>query len=122
MAVADAREASAGSWLRTSPERHPFPSCFVCGPDRADGLRIAPGRVAGQEMSADVWSPSADLAGPDGVVRPEFLWAGAGPRLGGIGAFGDDPDGPPYLLGRLAVRQVAPVQAGEPQVVTGWRG
>jgi hypothetical protein len=120
VALADAREAGAGSWLRTSPERHPFPSCFVCGPDRADGLRITPGRVAGRDLSADLWSPGGDLAGPDGAVRPEFLWA-ALDCTGGIGAFGDDPDGPPYLLGRLAVRQLAPIQAGEPHVVTGWR-
>lgn len=115
-----ARKASAGSWLRISPERHPFPSCFVCGPARPDGLRIAPGRLAGRDLSADIWCPAPELAGPDGSIRPEFLWA-ALDCTGGIGAFGDDPDGPPYLLGRLAVRQVAPIQVGEPHVVTGWR-
>ncbi|HEY1642677.1 MAG TPA: hypothetical protein VGG35_18435 [Streptosporangiaceae bacterium] len=115
-----AREGSAGSWLRISPERHPFPSCFVCGPARPDGLRIAPGRVAGRDLSAGIWCPAPELAGPDGSMRPEFLWA-ALDCTGGIGAFGNDPDGPPYLLGRLAVRQVAPIQVGEPHVVTGWR-
>jgi hypothetical protein len=115
-----AREAGAGSWLRTNPERLPFPACFVCGPGRADGLRILPGQVAGRNLSADVWSPAADLTGPDGYVRPEFLWA-ALDCTGGIGAFGNDPDGPPYLLGRFAVRQLAPVEAGQPHVVAGWR-
>ncbi|HEU0200573.1 MAG TPA: hypothetical protein VFR86_09060, partial [Burkholderiaceae bacterium] len=42
-----AAEAS-GSYLGFA--RHPFPTCFVCGPRRStgDGLRIFPGRVAGQ--------------------------------------------------------------------------
>src|SRR5262249_46495613 len=52
---------------------HPFPTCFVCGPARADGdgLRIfvgplatGPGRDAG--TLAGSWVPSAGLAGDDG--------------------------------------------------------
>ncbi len=41
---------------------HPFPCCFVCGPDRAagDGLRILPGPVA-PGVVATTWTPlSAD--------------------------------------------------------------
>jgi hypothetical protein len=118
--VPQARAAGAASWLQTDPERHPFPTCFVCGPRRPDGMRIAPGRVPGRDLSADVWCPDQDLAGPDGCVRPEFLWA-ALDCTGGIGAFGADPHGAPYLLGRLAVRQLGPVRAGQPHVAAGWR-
>jgi len=40
----------------------------------------------------------------------------------GIGAFGDAPaDGPPFLLGRLAVRQFRPIAPASAQVVVGWR-
>jgi hypothetical protein len=48
---------------------HPFPTCFVCGPDRAagDGLRLAPSPV--RAGVAARWTPDEDS-----VVEP-FLWA-----------------------------------------------
>ncbi|HXF21143.1 MAG TPA: hypothetical protein VN597_11845 [Streptosporangiaceae bacterium] len=123
VSVQDARRAGRGSRLRTHPDEHPFPRCFVCGPDRepGDGLRIHVGRVAGRELSADAWCPGESLAGPDGQVRAEFLWA-ALDCPGGIGAFGDGSlDGPPFVLGRFAVRQTGAVRAGEAHAVAGWR-
>jgi hypothetical protein len=121
--VQDARTAGRGSRLRTHPDEHPFPGCFVCGPGRVpgDGLHICVGRVAARELSADVWYPDESLAGPDGHVRAEFLWA-ALDCPGGVGAFGDSTlDGPPFVLGRLSVRQTGTVRAGEPHAVAGWR-
>jgi hypothetical protein len=58
-------------------EYHPFPTCFVCGPQRTrgDGLRIFPGVVAGTELVAAPWVPDASLDRGDGKVRPEFMWA-----------------------------------------------
>jgi hypothetical protein len=121
--VRDARAAGLGSRLRAHPGEHPFPTCFVCGPDRPppDGLGIIPGRVAGRCLSADTWYPDESLARPDGELAPEFVWA-ALDCAGAIGALGDAaPDGPPYVLGRFAARQFGPVRAREPHVVTGWR-
>jgi hypothetical protein len=120
--VSEARAAGARSRLRTHPDEHPYPSCFVCGPHRrpGDGLRILPGRVAGRGLSADLWYPDASLAGPDGHVRPEFVWA-ALDCPGAIGAIGDTPGAPAYLLGRFSARQTGPVKTGEPHVVAGWR-
>ena len=121
--VRDARAAGLGSRLRAHPGEHPFPTCFVCGPDRRppDGLGIMPGPVAGRCLSADAWHPDEALARPDGELAPEFVWA-ALDCAGAIGALGDAaPDGPPYVLGRFAARQLGPVRAGEPHVVTGWR-
>ena len=121
--VRDARAAGLGSRLRTYPGEHPFPTCFVCGPDRPppDGLGIIPGRVDGRRLSADTWYPDESLARPDGELAPEFVWA-ALDCAGAIGALGDAaPDGPPYMLGRFAARQSGPVRVGEPHVVTGWR-
>ena len=94
----------------------------MCGPERppADGLHILVGPVAGRGLSADVWYPDEALAGPDGRVRPEFVWA-ALDCAGGIGALEDIAVGSPYVLGRMAARQLAPVTAGEPHVVVGWR-
>jgi hypothetical protein len=121
--VRDARAASLGSRLRAHPGEHPFPGCFVCGPDRPppDGLGILPGPVGGRCLSADAWHPDETLAQPDGELAPEFVWA-ALDCAGAIGALGDAaPDGPPYVLGRFAARRLGPVRAGEPHVVAGWR-
>lgn len=47
---------------------HPFPTCFVCGPERdeGDGFRIFPGSVAGRQIVAAPWIPDQTLAGADG--------------------------------------------------------
>jgi hypothetical protein len=44
-------------------DRHPFRTCFTCGPDRApgDGLRIFAKRLPGQSILADWWTPDASL-------------------------------------------------------------
>ena len=54
-----------------------FPDCFVCGMNRrpGDGLRIFPGPVAGLALWAAPWTPDPSVAGPDGRVRPEVVWA-----------------------------------------------
>jgi hypothetical protein len=124
--VQDAFAAGLGSRLRARPGEHPFPGCFVCGPDRPppDGLGIMPGPVTGLCLSADAWHPDEALARPDGELPPEFVWAAldcAG-AIGAIGALGDAAaEGPPYVLGRFAARHLGPVRAGEPHVVAGWR-
>ena len=94
----------------------------MCGPHRqpGDGLRILVGPVTGRDLSADVWYPDESLAGPDGYLRPEFVWA-ALDCPGAIGAIGDAPgDAPAYVLGRFSARQTRPVMTGEPHVVAGW--
>jgi hypothetical protein len=121
--IADAEAAGASAHLHRHPEDHPFPTCFVCGPERApgDGLRIVVGRVGEGDVSAAAWTPTADLAGADGVVQPEFVWA-ALDCSGGIGSWLVDPlEGNPFVLGRFAVRIPGPVRAGAPHAVTGWR-
>lgn len=56
---------------------HPFPGCFVCGPNRAtgDGLRVFPGMVAASDAVAALWTPDLSLCDARGRVAPEFLWA-----------------------------------------------
>ncbi|MFQ5699211.1 MAG: hypothetical protein ACE5IL_13120 [Myxococcota bacterium] len=56
---------------------HPFPGCFVCGPDRApgDGLRIFPGPVPGSRAAAAHWTPAPDLASRGAFAPPEIVWA-----------------------------------------------
>jgi len=90
---------------------HPFPTCFVCGPERAvgDGMRLTPGVPAGRPTdTACVWLPGAD------VDRPQ-VWA----ALDCPGGWSLDLVGRPMVLGGItaAVRRVP--SPGEPCVVVG---
>jgi hypothetical protein len=99
-------------------ERHPFPRCFVCGPERAagDGLRIFAGGEPGSDAVAAPWMPDPSLAGDDGRVRPEFLWA----ALDCPGYFAIARDGETAVLGRITATVDATIAADEPCVVIGW--
>lgn len=93
-AVAVAEEAYRG---RTN---HPFPTCFVCGTQRArgDGLRLRPGPVSHRsDTTACAWTPDASLADSAGRIRPEFVWA----ALDCPGAWTLDLAGRPMVLGRM---------------------
>lgn len=99
--------------------RHPFPSCFVCGPERAegDGLRIFPGPTEGGVVAAPFMPPQDLLdAGGGGVLAPAIVWA-ALDCTGYFAIVGDDIV--PMLLGELTVDVRAPVDRG-PHVVYGW--
>ena len=103
--------------------RHPYPGCFVCGPERAegDGLRIFPGAVTGRRVAAAPWIPDPSLGGPDGRVRPELVWSVLDcPSLFGMVCF-DAWEGRP-LLGRLAAEIYAAPLVGERCVCVGWFG
>lgn len=94
-------------------EGHAYPTCYVCGPDRDDGLGIYPGPVEGRELYAAPWTPEGE-----GDVPPEIVWAAIDcpsgivtHRFGDVGLM---------LLGRLTADLRAPVHAGEPHVVQAW--
>ena len=55
---------------------HPFPSCFVCGPQRkpGDGLRIFAGEIPLTNMVASTWIPDASLATRGKMIDPEYIW------------------------------------------------
>jgi hypothetical protein len=100
---------------------HPFPHCFVCGPERApgDGLRIAPVALSGADaVVAAAWTPPADLADARGDVAPAILWA----ALDCPGYFACMGAGPlrPLLLGRMTASLEAPVRALEPHAIVAW--
>lgn len=99
---------------------HPFPGCFVCGPQRAegDGLRIFPAAVRGHDLVAAPWQPAGNLADRRGQLHPEFVWSAL--DCTGFFSFGPLPDGSPALLGELTTRIDHPVAAGAPHIVTGW--
>lgn len=104
-------------------QNHPFPTCFTCGPERAqgDGLRIFPGRVGGQPdengMFAAPWVPDASLTNGGPIVRPEFVWAAMDCPTGFAAGF---PWRGTLVTGRLAVEQLLPVYPSRPYVVMSW--
>jgi hypothetical protein len=109
---------SSGDPVYGDLHEHPFPTCFACGPARepGDGLRIFASRVPGHAgLVAAAWTPDPGLAAADGAVDPRFVWAALDCPTGHACAIAT-----PAVLARLAVRQLAPVRAGEPHVVAAW--
>jgi hypothetical protein len=117
---AEAVEADAESDYRDA-EGHWFDTCFVCGPSRAegDGLRMFPGLLPDGVHYATRFRPDASLAGPDGVVRPEVVWAALDCPTSAPIADWDDRR-PPSVLARLAVRIDAPLYANREYVAMSW--
>ena len=105
--------------------QHPFPSCFTCGPERAagDGLRIFTGPISdgtpaeGSEVVAAPWTPSAGLAGADGIVAEPIVWAAIDCPTG----WAHVDDRLSAVLGRMAARVLEPVHAGEQYVAVARR-
>jgi hypothetical protein len=88
---------------------HPFPTCFVCGPDRApgDGMRLFPGRVR-VGVTATPW------AVPPDVSRP-MVWA----ALDCPGGWAVGIEARPYVLGRMTTRVATIPAPGSRCVVMG---
>jgi len=117
VSLADAERAAE---LYPWHEAHPYPTCFVCGPQRdaGDGLCIFPGPVEGRSLFAAPWTPDGSLAGADGRVGEEFVWGALDCPSGIVtDTFGDVGLS---LLGRLAADLRRPVVAGVPHVVQAW--
>jgi hypothetical protein len=97
---------------------HHFPTCFVCGPQRADGLRLFTGQVAGRELVASAWTPDASVAASDGFVVAPIVWG----ALDCPTYFAGRMKGWPLwaVLGRQTCKLLAPVRVGEPHIVVGW--
>ena len=88
-----------------------FVSCFVCSPEREDGLRIFPGAINGQ--LAAPWTPDSALVDADGSVQPEIVWA----ALDCPTFFASTEPGQLALLGRMSAELRGPVRASQPHVV-----
>ena len=54
-------EAEAAARRYPGFVNHPFSTCFVCGPDRLDGLRIFAGPLEGSDVVAAPWISSSGL-------------------------------------------------------------
>ena len=105
-------EAEAASKRYAGFEHHAYPTCFTCGPERDDGLRIFAGPVEGRVgVVAAPWTP-----GPG--VRAEIVWAALDcPSGWAVDEFQREG----VLLGRMAAAIHMRPEPGEAHVVIGWR-
>ena len=98
-----------------SEERHPFPTCFVCGPGRSDGLGLAPGFLPGRtDATACTWVPGPAL----GAAPGELAWA----AMDCPGGWTADLSRTPMVLNRFMVELADVPRAGAGHVVVGARG
>jgi hypothetical protein len=105
-------EADAASKHFAGYARHPFPSCFGCGTDRPDGLRIFPGPVPGTTSVAAAWRPGPTLAVTGSIPEP-IVWT-ALDCPGGWATFGSGV----VVLGTMAGQTLRAVSPGEELVAT----
>lgn len=118
--VDTATAQAATATYRGLTHDHIFPTCWVCGPDRApgDGLRLFTGAVpdAPDNLVAAPWTPRDDVDDGTGTVAVEHVWA----ALDCPSYFGLGPEPPMAVLGSLTVTQHTPVEVGASHVVLGW--
>jgi hypothetical protein len=99
--------------------KHPFRTCFVCGPDRdpGDGLRLFPGRLEDGRYAVP-WTPDESVDDGAGHVPAECVWAALDcPTSAPVANFGA---GPPMVLASLTARLNAAVRVGEPHSILSW--
>jgi hypothetical protein len=102
-------EAVAASTGYAGFTDHPFPTCYVCGPQRVagDGLRIFPGPLPDGRTAAP-WTVAPD-------VSTATVWA----ALDCPGGWAIIAPGRPYVLGRMTARVHGIPAPGARCVVTG---
>jgi hypothetical protein len=118
-AAPDYLEAVEASRRYAGFRHHRFPSCFVCGTQRArgDGLRIFAGAIPERDVVAAPWVPDASLDGGDGKVRAEFMSA----ALDCPGYYAVAPDDRMMLLAEFTAHVDRRVHIGESCTLVGWR-
>lgn len=118
VAPLDPASAEAAHTTYAGLDDHPFPTCFVCGPDRepGDGLRLTPGAVD-PGRTACVWVPHPSLASEtdSAVADAAFAWA----ALDCPGGWTSDLGNRPLVLGRMTALCDEPPLIGRPHVVVG---
>lgn len=100
-------------------DKHFFPACFVCGPERTedDGLRIFAGPSPDRKMVSAPWRVSKQLFDANDQLPREYYWA----ALDCPGAYAMMETTPKMMvLGRLTAKIIAPIAPEEKLVVIGW--
>ena len=111
-----AAERAAGHFVGHA--HHPYPGCFVCGPQRkpGDGLRIFAGRAEPPPYYAAPWVPDASLVATDGLIDRRMIWA----ALDCPSYFALGKPALPALLGRMTAQVSQLPAVGEPCVLIAW--
>jgi hypothetical protein len=101
-------------------QRHFFPGCFVCGPERepGDGLRIFPGWLPGREVVTAPGRADPSLPADGGYLTTEIAWAFL--DCPGAWAMERDQEEHPVVLGRMAAHLLQPIPVGAECVALGW--
>lgn len=96
-----------------------YPSCFVCGKQRAagEGLHIFAGPLPNSQYYAAPWVPDAALAKEDGTLPARYIWA-ALDCPGAYAAMGSEVKN--LLLGRMTAQQDHPLPAGQNSTIMAW--
>jgi hypothetical protein len=99
--------AAAGAEVYPGFAAHPFPTCFGCGPEHPEGLRIFPGRLPDGRTVAS-WTVPDD-------VEFATIWAALDCPGGWTVLDGDHP----YVLGRITAIVAELPEPGTDCVVVG---
>lgn len=115
----DLLEIEAAAAAFPGSDRHLFPGCFVCGPDREsdDGLCLFTGESPHRDVAVADWVPATEYEGADGFIADRFIWA----ALDCPSYFGLGEPSVRMLLARMEARITRPVSSGERLRVTGWK-
>jgi hypothetical protein len=91
-------------------DAHDYPTCFVCGPEREDGLRLFTGAVDGRDVFGAPWTVPPD-------VSRLLVWAALDcPGAIGVGWEGRGD----WLLGRMTGEVLDVPRPGDRCVVVAW--
>ena len=119
LTVEQARDAARHTFPN---DRHPLPTCFVCGPQRAHGdglnIRVGPTEPADTDWEgvlAAPWVPHPSLGDDQGAVLHEFVWAALDCPTGF--ACSSSHGMRIILLGRQTVAIERSLQVGEEYIV-----
>lgn len=112
-----ARACMAESPMLRDASAHPFPGCFVCGPDRApgDGLRLFPSEWFGHDLFVAAHRPQL------GECGVPYVWAALDCPSSFPMYLERDPFPGPLVLGRMTATVVRELVPDEPLVITAWR-
>jgi hypothetical protein len=114
--VDEAREATRHRWDRL-PEL--LADCYVCSPDRPDGLGVNFGPLpADPSLTAALLIADAGVPHDEnGLIAPEIAWAALDcpSYVPPLWAHAE-----PSLLARMTAELIEPIEIGQPVVVVGW--
>lgn len=112
-------EAVAARERYTGYRTHAFPTCFVCGTDRADdGLMIHAGQVEGRDVWASPFMPDPTLPANDGMLEPEMVWSAL--DCPGAWAVERATKDQPVVLGRMTARLEREAPLDQAYIAIGW--